>query len=195
MQKVVIVLVGLALLVAACGTSRGPAAPSRSQAAPGSPEQPSAGPLVGTWQRVTSCERFLRALERAGLGEFSTELLVWSPSRWFPSEGSVPTGDRCRGATEAPYSVYFAEDGRFGVVDDDGVLVEKQTYRPVDEDTISLHLVTWDSVRGTVSVDYRIRGDVIRFGVVVPHPCGERCRQVTAWAIADLYAGPLQRID
>ena len=188
------VLVTLAML-SACDVNRSETASSPSRTVSASPGEMRVGPLLGMWQRVTSCRRFLRGLERAGLGEMSTELLVWSPSRWFPSEDRIPTGDRCRGATEAPYTYYFAEDGRFGLVDDDGVLVEDESYEPIDGDTITMHLVTADSVRGDVTVDYRIRGDVIRFDVVVPRPCKGTCREVTAWAIAALYPGPLERVD
>lgn len=195
MARSLVALVTTALLVSACRSNDGEVAAPRSGDVSVSPGKESPGRIVGTWQRVTSCERFVRALKQAGLAELSTELLVWSPSRWFPTQDAVPKGDRCRGASEAPYSYYFTEDGRFGLVDEDGVLVQDETYEPVDSDTISMNLVTSDSVRGAVTVDYRIRSDVISFDVVLPNPCNARCRQVTAWAIAGFYPGPLQRTD
>jgi pimeloyl-ACP methyl ester carboxylesterase len=140
--------------------------------------------LIGDWRWVRSCDAFVDAFRVAGLGALTRHWLV--EARYFSREDEIRAGDPCAGAEEARYVYFFEESGRWGMLDDDDVLVDDRQFSVVDEDTIEF---------GDVAVDYRIDPDgALTFEVVAPQTCDDACRDDLAWAVATFDPGTFQQV-
>ena len=104
-------------------------------------------------------------------------------TRYFAREDQIETADPCNGAEETSY-VYFFESGRWGLIDDDDVLVDDQPFEIVDGDTIAFE---------AIEIDHRIEGDTLTFEVRRPDPCDAECLQTYAWALATFAPATLRR--
>lgn len=203
--KSLTILAATALVVTACGApTSAPAtkAPIATEAAPtatataptntpeSTPTTSATGvpvsPLVGTWQRVSSCASFVQAFKEAGLIDLAPEWLVGGG--YFTSLDQIDKTDLCKGATEVLHSHFFTANGGFGSRDEMGRQVDDGSYRIVDDHTITF------LPSGDVTVHFNIEGDTLMFEVVVPDPCVASCRQATAWALSAFYPGPFQRV-
>jgi hypothetical protein len=170
-------LVALVALATGCGSQgSGTSSPS--------PHVAPAGSLIGEWRWVRSCDAFVRAFREAGLADLTLEWLV--DARYFAHEDQIQRGDPCAGAVEARYVYFFEESGRWGMIDDDDVLVDDRDFALVDEDAISF---------GDVTIDYRISpDDTLDFDVVMPGLCDATCRENHAWAVATFAPGTFRRV-
>jgi pimeloyl-ACP methyl ester carboxylesterase len=139
--------------------------------------------VLGDWRWVRACEAFVAAFRRAGLFDLTTRWLV--SARYFAREDQIAPDDPCEGAEETPYVYFFEESGRWGMLDDDDVLVDDRDFSVVDEDTIAF---------GDVEVDYRIDADELTFDVAVPRGCGDACLEDHAWAVATFAPGTFRRV-
>lgn len=140
--------------------------------------------LIGDWRWVRSCDAFVRAFREAGLVALTRHWLV--EARYFAREDEIRAGDLCEGAEETPYVYFFEESGRWGVLDDDDVLVDDRQFSVVDEDTIRF---------GDIAVDYRIdAGGALTFDVSIPEGCDDTCRDDHAWAVATFASGTFQPV-
>jgi hypothetical protein len=140
--------------------------------------------IVGTWARVNSCERFVRAFKKAGLLDLAPEWLVGAG--YFTSKDQIDRAHWCQGATEVEHSHFFTEAGGFGSYDETGAQVDDGTYRLADDHTIAFSDAT---------VHFQVSGDTLKFDVMVPDPCKGKCREGTAWAISAFYPGPFKRVN
>jgi pimeloyl-ACP methyl ester carboxylesterase len=139
--------------------------------------------LIGDWRWVRSCDAFVRAFREAGLGARTRHWLV--EARYFAREDQIDVDNPCEGAEETPYVYFFEESGRWGVLDDDDVLVDDRDFSVVDEDTIAF---------GDVEIDYRIDVDELTFDVAIPGACDDACREDHAWAVATFAPGTFRQI-
>jgi dienelactone hydrolase len=140
--------------------------------------------LIGDWRWVRSCDAFVRAFREVGLADLIRTWLV--SARYFSREDEIGAGDPCAGAEETPYVYFFEESGRWGVLDDDDVLVDDRDFSVVDEDTIAF---------GDIAVDYRIGpGGALSFEVDVPGTCDDTCIDDQAWAVATFAPGTFRRV-
>jgi hypothetical protein len=189
-------VLAIATVLEACHQGSGPTDGSGSTVptTPGSlspspvrtPDQPN--PVVGEWARINSCDAFVDAFERAGLDRLVPEWLV--SAGYFLRADQVSPAKPCEGAVEDRHSYFFQRSGRFGSLDQDGVLVDDGTYAPLDDGTIAIVGVT--SGR-RFRVDYRIADDRIRFHVSMPPACTGECKNDLAWVLSMFYPGALTR--
>jgi hypothetical protein len=166
----------LLLALVGCATEvTGPSpAPTRAE---------DATPLFGDWRWTRSCEAVVDAFREAGMAGRIREALV--AARYYPHEDRIPRTNPCAGAEETDYLYFFEAPGRWGVVDDDDVLVEDREFRVVDADTIAFD---------EVEVTYRIDGDGrLTFEVRPATPCDGACEESYAWALATFAAATLRR--
>jgi dienelactone hydrolase len=139
--------------------------------------------LIGDWRWVRSCEAVVEAFRAAGVAERAHDALV--DARYFDREDQIDPDQPCEGAEETPYVYFFEESGRWGVLDDDDVLVDDRDFLVVDQDTIAF---------GDIAVDYRIAGRALSFEVMVPGACGDTCLDDHAWAVATFAPGTFRRV-
>jgi hypothetical protein len=148
-----------------------------------SPEPAGSLPLVGEWRWIRSCDAVVQAFRDAGLVGLTRVWLV--ETRYFAREDLIDRDRPCAGAEETRYVYFFEASGRWGVLDDDDVLVDDRDFNVVDRNTI---------VFGAVEVDHLIDpGGVLTFDVEVPGRCDAMCRDGYAWAVATFAAATLRR--
>ena len=163
------------VILAACGP--GPASPSGSSTPAGDVDA-----LLGDWTWIRSCDAVVEAFEEAGLTDRLPRALV--DARYFANEDQIRRGDPCAGAEETGYLYFFEVPGRWGVIDDDDVLVEDRAYAVVDDDTIAFD---------DVQVDHRVDGDTLSFEVRRPATCDAACMDTYVWALATFAPATLER--
>jgi len=140
--------------------------------------------LIGDWWWIRSCDAVVRSFDVAGLEGLTREWLV--EARYFANEDQIAQGRPCDGAEETRYVYFFEADGRWGMLDDDDVLVDDREFAIVDEHAIAF---------GDVRIDYRVGADgALTFDVVTPERCDRICREAHAWAIATFASGSFRRV-
>ena len=171
-----VLAVALALSIG-CGSS--PASP------PIAPSPVDGVDLFGDWEWVRSCEAFVRAFRDAGMVKLTSRWLV--DARYFAREDLIAPNRPCEAADEARYTYFFEASGRWGVLDDDYVMVEDRDFTIADKDTIAF---------GVVEVDFSvIGGDTLKFEVRSPDECDSRCRDTYTWAVATFAPAKLRRME
>lgn len=100
-------------------------------------------PLVGRWERLTSCQELVADLQSAGLG--ATVAQAWVGQTSSAGESSFRPGSPqptrahpCTGAIARPHSHFFALSGRFGSLDWKGGQVDDAPYRIINARTIEI---------------------------------------------------------
>ena len=95
------------------------------------PATPSKSPLVGRWQRTTTCQEMVVALQKYGLGKVAPAMLAGNGL----VEGSVAQlaakPKICSNATSRVHSHFFDAKGQFGSLDWNGERVDDGGYRIV----------------------------------------------------------------
>ena len=120
---VLVSVVALAVLGAA-STSAKPNARDASQP-----------PLVGRWQKVTTCQQFVQSLDRYGLVALAPTMLSGNGLvEGSPAELAAKS-DICEGAIPRVHSHYFTRDGQFGSLDWNLRPVDDGPYRILDART------------------------------------------------------------
>jgi hypothetical protein len=193
--------VGLLLLLvaASCGGSdnaRGRAAETAVEPTTSTPAETM--PLVGEWERVTTCAELARAYRQAG---FDREARwAGAGNDFIPGVTSVdqltdPEDHPCEGAVPRKHSHFFTADGRFGSRDWRGTQVDDGTYEIIDDSTFAMPYFERKPI--VVEFRYRIDGDTLRLDPELPSDCStRRCREVAAWAVSVAYAGEQwERVD
>ena len=164
------------ILLLACGSEPiGSPSPSTS-----TPETPN--PLLGDWRWTRSCEAVVESFEDVELTGHLSEALV--DARYFPSEDAIRANEPCAGAEETGYLYFFEAPGRWGLIDDDDVLVEDREFTIVDDDTIAFD---------DLEVDHRIDGDTLTFEVRRPTTCDAACVDTYVWAVTTFAPATLRR--
>jgi hypothetical protein len=152
----------------------------------------SASPLVGRWQRITTCQQLVGALDKAGLG--ATRKYAWLGQTSSTGESSFkpgspkPTKARpCTGAIPRLHSHFFGKSGQFGSLDWKGGQVDDGPYRVVNKNTVRIGVVTFHFriVKGkTLMLSPVLTKAMVRQAVA--HP--ERFSPAF-WAVTVAYAG------
>jgi hypothetical protein len=168
------VLVAAAWSGALVGTAGARPSGAASAAAP--------SPLVGTWQRTTTCTELATALRTAGLQKFVLEFVAGNgfiPGVQRPEQIRDPANP-CKGAVPRKHSHFFTKNREFGSLDWKGQPVDDGTYRA------GPGTVTVFKEFPKVTFRYRITGNSITFSPVIAKGCSSfRC----AWAVSMAYPG------
>ena len=151
-------------------------------------------PLVGQWQRVTTCQELVADLEGAGLGP--TVAQAWIGQTSSTGESSFKPGSPkptrahpCTGAIPRAHSHFFTASGQFGSLDWNGGQVDNGPYRIVNEDTVKIgsppvafHFTIRD--RKTLMLSPRLTKSMIRQADAHPAKFTP-----AFWAVTVAYAG------
>jgi hypothetical protein len=144
-----------------------------------------ASPLVGEWQRDTTCEERVKAFVDAGLGKYAAENVVGDG--FVPGVGDVSEledpAHPCVGAVPTKHSHFFTADGEFGSRDADGNQVDDGQYRMVGPDSIEI-----GSFEGWVRFRYEVEADTLRLFPVLPKCARHGCFDAQ-WALSVSYDG------
>ena len=163
------------VVLLSCGSNTGTSSSSPSPAL-------GANPLFGDWRWTRSCEAVVEAFEEAGLTDRLPQALV--DARYVASADAIEPDDPCAGAEETGYLYFFEDPDRWGLIDDDDVLVEDREFTVVDDDTIAFDVI---------ELDRRIEGDTMTFEVRRPATCNPACLETYAWVLATFAPATLER--
>ena len=185
------------VLAAGCGDdSPGPKDTSARETSPGETptetETTSVEPIVGEWQRVTTCQQRVKALRQEGLERYAAEQVAgdgFIPGVTDKSQIKDPSRP-CADAVPMNHSHFFTEDGEFGSRDDAGMQVDDGPYRLLGSDKVLI-----GGADHEVTFRYEIDGDALRLYPELP-ACVKRGCFPAQWAVAVSYNGlPWQKIS
>jgi hypothetical protein len=100
-------------------------------------------PLVGRWERVTTCQQLVAELQKAGLGAAAP--YAWldqtsslGESSFRPGSPKPTKAHPCAGAIPRLHSHFFSASGKFGSLDWKGGQVDDGLYRIVNSTTLRI---------------------------------------------------------
>jgi hypothetical protein len=194
--RICLVLVGLTIVAAGCGSDEPPAGqPASSESTSSAATSTTASTtatdpeLVGLWQRVNKCPQLVAALEEAGLGPVASSVV----GDYFPDsdpEELAAKDDLCEGAEPFVHYHFFDADGRFGSLDEEQDQVDDGTYEIIDEGRFRIGNPDFGVV-----FQYEVDGDTLRLSPEVTDAMIEEALanpfEFTAagWSIAVSYPG------
>lgn len=150
-------------------------------------------PIVGSWERVMTCDERVAALQEAGLGQFAAEHVAGNemvPGVSFDEPELIDPDKPCKGAVPRKHGHFFTSDGSFGSTDHRGEQVDKGTFELRDDQTI---VITNEDA--TVIFDFRIENGELFLDPVVPSCVTDGCWGAQ-WAVAVASPGrPWSRAD
>jgi hypothetical protein len=143
MHRVTVVLVvAVAAVCISCSSSEDPAPqanePSETEAEPTSASPSPTPALVGRWERVTTCEELVEALDQAGLGATAAAMLAGNGLVPGSPKQLAQKADICQGAVSREHSHFFTASGQFGSVDYNDEQVDDGPYEILDDDTVRI---------------------------------------------------------
>ena len=140
MRPLLVVLVAIATVSASCSseTDAGQRTPDKSQAESPSPSPTPVAPLVGRWERLTTCQEMVEILKDAGLGKLAPVALAGNGLVPGSAKKLATKSDICRGDTPRLHSHFFTSGGQFGSVDWNNQQVDDGPYQIVDADTVHI---------------------------------------------------------
>lgn len=186
----------ISTLLVGCGSDNTKSDPSPKEGStttsPTTTSTDQASALVGEWQRTTTCQDRVRALNKAGLGKFAAEHAAGDG--FIPGVTSVDQledpNKPCQGAVPQRHSHFFTTDGLFGSRDAEGDQVDDGTYRLTNERTVVI-----SKEFGDVTFHFTIRDDNLFLTPVLPG-CAKKGCFAAQWAVAVAYPGlPWQRTE
>ena len=96
-------------------------------------------PLVGRWERVTTCQDLVNALTRAGLRKTAPAILAGNGFVPGTPKQLAARTNICKGAVARRHSHFFTAAGQFGSVDYNGRQVDDGSYRLLDARTVRIN--------------------------------------------------------
>jgi hypothetical protein len=141
-------LIALILIGSSCGSDGPSAASSGTSESPevaNSPNSPTdtvssapVEPLVGLWQRETTCEELVDAFDAAGMRQLAPAALAGNGLVSGSTQEIARRNEICKGAKPRIHSHFFTADGEFGSLDWNGQQVDDGTYKIVDGRTFKI---------------------------------------------------------
>jgi hypothetical protein len=95
-------------------------------------------PLVGRWERVTTCQELVNALTKAGLRKTAPAIVAGNGFVPGTPQQLAARADICKGAVARRHSHFFTASGQFGSVDYNGQQVDDGSYRLLDARTVRI---------------------------------------------------------
>jgi hypothetical protein len=96
-------------------------------------------PLVGRWQRVTTCQELVSALAKAGLRKTAPAMLAGNGLVTGTPKQLAAKADICKGAVPRRHSHFFTAAGQFGSLDYNGKQVDDGMYRVLNARTVRIN--------------------------------------------------------
>jgi hypothetical protein len=108
-----------------------------------------ATPLVGRWERVTTCQELVSALTKASLRKTAPAMLAGNGFVPGTPKQLAAKADICKGAVPRRHSHFFTGSGQFGSVDYNGRQVDDGMYRVLNARTVRINDGTFHfSIKG-----------------------------------------------
>lgn len=151
-------------------------------------------PILGTWRQEYTCEKFLRAFTRAGLGELGPQAIVDYHLQEGPVEAGTGSAGLCDGAREFQRTHLFREGGYLTNYQGDRVVDDCRCYMVVDDHTF---VALGEPDEPEIPLRYRIDADAgtLTFEAAPPDPCSARCQSEYAFAIGQFAVGVWHRVN
>ena len=194
-MRIEITAIALLLAASGCGGDEQPTSgPTQAaQESSSSSEASIVSPLVGSWERVMTCEERVAALEAVGLGQFAPEHVAGNEmvaGVSFDEPELIDPDKPCKGAVPRKHGHFFTSDGGFGSTDHRGEQVDKGTFELPDEQTVVI-----SNEDATVTFDFRIENGELFLDPVIPSCVSDGCWEAQ-WAVAVASPGrPWSRAD
>jgi hypothetical protein len=116
-------------------------------------------PLVGRWQRVTTCQELVNALAKAGLRKTAPAMVAGNGFVPGTPKQLAAKADICKGAVPRRHSHFFTGPAaQFGSVDYNGQQVDDGSYRLINARTIRISDGTFH---------FRVKGRELRLEPVI----------------------------
>ena len=96
-------------------------------------------PLVGRWERVTTCQELVNVLTKAGLRKTAPAMLAGNGFVPGTPNQLAAKAAICKGAVPRRHSHFFTAAGQFGSVDYNGQQVDDGSYRILDARTVRIN--------------------------------------------------------
>jgi hypothetical protein len=194
-MRIEVAAIALLLAATGCGgdeqATTGPSPPAREDAL--SSEAAIASPVVGSWDRVMTCEERVAALQEAGLGQFAAEYVAGNqmvPGVSFDEPELIDPDKPCEGAVPRKHGHFFTSDGSFGSTDHRGDQVDKGTFELRDDQTMVIA-----NEDASVAFNFRVENDELFLDPVMPNCVTNGCWEAQ-WAVAVASPGrPWSRAD
>lgn len=129
------------LICAACGGSGSSVGTSgSSNSTPHSSTSPAEATIVGEWQRTTTCDERVKALQEVGLGRYAAEGVAGDGFIVGVTKASQLKDPKrpCLGAVALKHSHFFTMTGLFGSRDEGGNQVDDGSWRQTGLKTIAI---------------------------------------------------------
>jgi len=185
----------LAMTAAACGSSGGsvqsttttPPTPAFSISSSASES------IIGTWRTEYTCEKFVQALEREGVGDLAANYLVALRMQQGPADRIANVADLCAGAKDIQRTQVFQPNGYLIHYQGKVIVDDCHCYQLIGRHTF---VVLGDPGDPDIPLQYRIEGKTLTFDAVMPSQCSSaRCRDEFAFAIAVYAVGTWRRVN
>ena len=140
MRTTVVALAVVAASCLACSSGESPS-PEGSESS-GVPSEPtststsSAPALVGRWERVTTCEDMVEALDEEGLASLAPAMLAGNGLVSGGPKQLARKDDICEGAVPREHAHFFTATGEFGSLDYNNQQVDDGPYEIGDDNTV-----------------------------------------------------------
>lgn len=145
-MRMVVFLAVVAGVLVSCGSDESPTPQPNKPSAQA--EQPSASrtptpALVGRWERVTTCEDMVQALEQTGLRALAPAMVAGNGLVPGSPKQLAQKDDICEGAVPREHSHFFTASGQFGSVDYNNQQVDDGPYEILSDDTLRIAETTF----------------------------------------------------
>lgn len=142
MKATVVLLCVFAAVCVSCSSDETPGSqmnePSDALAEPASASPTPTPALVGRWERVTTCEDMVQALDEEGLSALAPAMLAGNGLVTGSPKQLAQRDDICKGAVPREHSHFFTASGEFGSVDYNNQQVDDGPYELVNDNTVRI---------------------------------------------------------
>jgi hypothetical protein len=157
---------------------------------PSATSSPLSSPLVGMWDRETTCEDMVAAFEAVGMVELAPTALAGNGLVQGSAQQLAERDDLCEGAKPRLHSHFFTEDGRFGSLDWNAEPVDDGIYEIVDDDTVHIGPPDFGA-----DFDFTVEGDTLTLEPIIPPAAKQQALQnrgefsSAVWSVSVAFGG------
>ena len=140
--------------------------------------------ILGTWRSEYTCEEFVQAFRRAGIGDLAARWLVNDGLQQGPIHQLADSAHPCQGAVHLQRTHTFLPDGYLRTYQGQILADSCRCYDLIDSRTF---VVPGDKrLAPDITLQYRIDAGTLTFDAMIPDACSSvKCRGHFAWAIGN----------